>query len=113
MANSHGLKSSVVKKQAKARKLAKNKWKKDTSVYIWNENPQVRKNQSYKDRKHYLENKQKFPKKKLKSKNVETLKEQWIIDERGFFIKWKKKNFVTKSMVDSKGLDFYGMPRAG
>jgi hypothetical protein len=39
------------------------------------------------------------------------LKEQGILDERGFFVKGKKKNFVTKSMVDQKGLDFYGMPR--
>jgi len=111
MANSHWLKSSIVKKQAAARKLAKNKKKKDHSVFIWNENPQTRKNQSYKARKHYLENKQKFPKKRLKTKNIEQLKEQWIIDERGFFIKGKKKNFITKTMVDTKGLDFYGMPR--
>ena len=111
MANSHGLKSNIVKKQAKARKLAKGKSKKDHSVYIGNENAQARKNQSYKDRKHYLENKQKFPKKKLKTKNVESLKEQGVLDERGFFVKGKKKNFVTKSMVDEKGLDFYGMPR--
>jgi len=111
MANSHGLKSSIVKKQAKARKLAKNKKKADHSVYIWNENPQTRKNMSYKARTHYFENKQKFPKKKLKTKNIDSLKEQWIIDERGFFIKGKKKNFITKSMVDEKGLDFYGMPR--
>ena len=111
MANSHGLKSSVVKKQAKARKLAK--WKKKTkfSVYIWSENPQVRKNMSYKARAHYFENKQQFPKKKLKTKSIETLTEQWIIDERWFFLKWKKKNFITKSMVDWKWLDFYGMPR--
>lgn len=113
MANSHGLKSSVVKKQAAARRLAKWKSKKDHSVFMWNENPQARKNQSYKARTHYLENKQKFPKKKLKTKNVETLIEQWLLDERGFFVKWKKKNFITKSMVDNKGLDFYGMPRAG
>jgi len=66
---------------------------------------------SYKDRTHYLENKQKFPKKRLKTKNPESLIEQGIIDERGFFVKGKKKNFLTKSMVDSKGLDFYGMPR--
>jgi len=111
MANSHGLKSSVVKKQAAARKLAKWKKKSDHSVYIGNENPQVRKNQSYKERNHYLENKQKFPKKKLKSKNITTLKEQGILDERGFFVKGKKKNFETGSMVDTKGLDFYGMPR--
>ncbi len=111
MANSHGLKSSIVKKQAKARKLAKWKKKADNSVYIWNENPQVRKNQSYKARNHYLENKQKFPKKKLKTKNIESLKEQGILDERGFFVKGKKKNFETKTMVDTKGLDFYGMPR--
>lgn len=110
MANSHGLTSRIVKKQAAARKLSKGK-KKSSQVYIWNENPQSRKNQSYKARKHYLENKQNFPKKKLKTKNVESLIEQWLIDERGFFVKWKKKNFVTKSMVDSKGLDFYGMPR--
>ncbi len=35
-----------------------------------------------------------------------------IIDDRGFFKKGKKKNYITKSMVDQKGLDFYGMPRA-
>jgi len=110
MANSHGLTSRIVKKQAAARKLAK--WKKKAAqVYIGNENPQVRKNMSYKKRKHYLENKQRFPKKKLKTKNIESLKEQGIIDERGFFVKGKKKNFITKSMVDEKGLDFYGMPR--
>jgi len=110
MANSHGLKSSVVKKQAASRKLAKNK-KASFQVYIWNENPQTRKNQSFKERKHYFENKQNFPKKKLSNKNPTALMEQWIIDERGFFIKGKKKNFLTKTMVDSKGLDFYGMPR--
>lgn len=110
MANSHGLTSRIVKKQAAARKLAKNK-KKAAQVYIGNENPQVRKNMSYKARKHYLENKQNFPKKKLKTKNPESLMEQGIIDERGFFIKGKKKNWITKSMVDEKGLDFYGMPR--
>lgn len=111
MANSHGLKSNIVKKQAKARKLAKGKKKGDFSVYIGNENLAVRKAQSYKARNHYMENKQKFPKKRLKSKNIQTLKDSWIIDERGFFLKWKKKNFITKSMVDEKGLDFYGMPR--
>jgi hypothetical protein len=111
MGNSHGLKSNIVKKQAKARKLAKWKKKGDHSAYIWSENPQVRKNQSYKDRNHYLENKKKFPKKKLKTKNVDSLIEQWILDDRGFFVKWKKKNFITKSMVDWTGLDFYGMPR--
>ena len=111
MANSHGLKSNIVKKQAAARKLSKWKKKADHSVYIGNENPQFRKNQSYKVRKHYLENKQKFPKKRLKTKNPESLIEQGLIDERGFFVKWKKKNFLTKSMVDSKWLDFYGMPR--
>jgi len=111
MANSHGLKSNIVKKQAAARKLAKGKTKRDHTPYIGNENPQVRKNMSYKDRTHYLENKQKFPKKKLKTKNPESLIEQGIIDERGFFVKGKKKNFLTKSMVDNKGLDFYGMPR--
>ena len=82
MANSHGLTSRIVKKQAAARKLAKNKKKADHSVYIGNENPQARKNMSYKARKHYFENKQKFPKKKLKTKNVEALIEQGIIDER-------------------------------
>lgn len=111
MANSHGLKSSIVKKQAAARKLAKWKKKWDFSVYIGNENLAVRKAQSYKARKHYLENKQKFPKKRLKSKNIQTLKESGIIDDRGFFVKGKKKNFITKSMVDEKGMDFYGMPR--
>ncbi len=110
MANSHWLTSRIIKKQAAARKLSKNK-KKAAQVYIWNENPQTRKNQSYKARKQYLENKQNFPKKKLKTKNIQSLIEQWIIDERWFFVKWKKKNFITKSMVDSKWLDFYGMPR--
>ena len=110
MANSHGLSSRVVKKQAAARKLSKNK-KASFQVYIGNENPQSRKNQSYKERTHYYENKRNFPKKKLESKNPQTLIDQWIIDDRGFFIKGKKKNFITKSMVDAKGLDFYGMPR--
>lgn len=110
MANSHGLTSRIIKKQAAARKLAGTK-KKAAQVYIGNENPQVRKNKSYKARAHYLQNKQNFPKKKLKTKNIESLKEQGIIDDRGFFVRWKKKNFITKSMVDQKGLDFYGMPR--
>jgi len=110
MANSHGLTSRIVKKQAQARKQAKNK-KASFQVYIGNENPQVRKNMSYKKRTHYFENKQNFPKKKLSSKNVSSLVEQGILDERGFFVKGKKKNFITKSMVDAKGLDFYGMPR--
>ena len=110
MANSHGLTSRIIKKQAAARKLAKNK-KAAFQVHIWNENPQVRKNQSYKARAHYYENKKNFPKKKLKTKNIESLIEQGIIDERGFFVKWKKKNFITKSMVDGKWMDFYGMPR--
>ena len=110
MANSHGLTSRIIQKQAAARKLAKNK-KAAFQVYIGNENPQTRKNQSYKARKHYYENKKNFPKKKLANKNPTALMEQGIIDERGFFIKGKKKNFLTKTMVDSKGLDFYGMPR--
>jgi len=110
MANSHGLTSRIVKKQAQARKQAKNK-KAAFQVYIGNENPQVRKNMSYKKRIHYFENKKNFPKKKLASKNVASLIEQGILDERWFFVKGKKKNFVTKSMVDAKGLDFYGMPR--
>lgn len=110
MANSHGLTSRVVKKQAAARKLAKNK-KASYQVHMGNENPQSRKNQSYKKRRHYFENKQNFPKKKLSTKNVASLIEQGILDERWFFKKGKKKNFITKSMVDSKGLDFYGMPR--
>jgi len=110
MANSHGVTSRIVKKQAAARKLAKNK-KAAYQVYIGNENPQTRKNQSYKSRKHYFENKQNFPKKKLQTKNIQSLIEQWILDERGFFKKGKKKNYITKSMVDQKGLDFYGVPR--
>lgn len=111
MANSHWLKGSVVKAQAKARKLAKWKSKKDHSIFIWSENPQTRKNQSYKARTHYMENKQKFPKKRLKTKNISSLQEQGILDERWFFVKWKKKNFITNSMVDTKWLDFYWMPR--
>ena len=110
MANSHGLSSRVVKKQAAARKLSKNK-KASFQVYMGNENPQSRKNQSYKERTHYYENKRNFPKKKLATKNIQSLIEQWILDERWFFRKWKKKNFITKSMVDQKWLDFYWMPR--
>ena len=110
MANSHGLTSRIVKKQAAARKLSKNK-KASNQVYIGSENPQVRKNKSFKERQHYFENKQNFPKKKLANKNPTALMEQGIIDERGFFIKWKKKNFLTKTMVDTKWLDFYWMPR--
>lgn len=110
MANSHGLKSSIVKKQAASRKLAKNK-KAAFQVYIWNENWQTRKNQSYKARTHHYENKQNFPKKRLKTKNIPSLIEQGIIDERGFFLKGKKKNFITQSMIDRTWLDFYGMPR--
>lgn len=111
MANKHGLKWSIVKKQAASRKMAKNK-KAAMQTFIWNENAQVRKNTSFKQRKHYYENKQNFPKKKLLNKDVNHLIEIGLIDERGFFIKWKKKNFITKSMTDAKGLDFYGMPRA-
>lgn len=110
MANTHGLTSRIVKKQAASRKLAKNK-KAAFQVYIANENPQTRKNQSYKARKHYMENKQMFPKKKLSTKNPQSLMEQGILDERWFFKVGKKKNYVTWSMVDTKGLDFYGMPR--
>lgn len=110
MANSHGLTSRIVKKQAASRKQAKNK-KASFQVYMWNENHQTRKNTSYKARTHYFENKKNFPKKKLSTKNVSSLIEQWILDERWFFTKWKKKNFITKSMVDSKWLDFYWMPR--
>lgn len=110
MANSHGLTSRIVKKQAAARKQSKGK-KKAAQVYTGNENPQIRKNTSYKSRTHYYENKQNFPKKRLRTKSIESLQEQGLIDERGFFLKGKKKNFITKSMVDSKGLDFYGMPR--
>lgn len=110
MANSHGLTSRIIQKQAASRKLAKNK-KAAYQVYIGNENPQTRKNQSFKARKHYFENKQNFPKKKLANKNPTSLMEAGIIDERGFFVKGKKKNFLTKTMTDTKGLDFYGMPR--
>jgi hypothetical protein len=59
----------------------------------------------------YFENKQNFPKKKLPTKSIQSLIEQGIIDERGFFKKGKKKNFITKTMVDNKGLDYYGIPR--
>lgn len=110
MANSHGLSSRIVKKQAAARKLSKTK-KAARQVYIGNENPQVRKNMSYKSRAHYYENKINFPKKKLPTKNIQTLIEMGIIDERWFFKTWKKKNFITKSMVDQNGLDYYWMPR--
>lgn len=81
MANSHGLSPRLVKKQAAARKLAKNK-KKAAQVFIGNENRQVRSNQSYKKRNRYLQNKQNFPKKKLPTKNIEQLIEMGILDER-------------------------------
>ncbi|EKD65803.1 MAG: hypothetical protein ACD_49C00085G0018 [uncultured bacterium (gcode 4)] len=110
MANKHWLKGSIVKKQAASRKLAKHK-KASMQVYIGNENAQSRKNQSYKQRTHYYENKQSFPKKKLWNKDINYLIEVGVIDDRGFFRKGKKKNFITKSMTDAKGLDFYGMPR--
>lgn len=110
MANTHGLTARIVKKQAAARKLAKGK-KRASAVYIGNENPQVRKNMSYKRRTRYFENKQNFPKKKLDTKDVKTLIERGLIDERGFFKKGKKKNYITKSMTDAKGFDYYGMPR--
>ena len=42
---------------------------------------------SYKSRIHYFENKQNFPKKKLSTKNPQSLMEQGILDERGFFKK--------------------------
>ncbi|MDR1945468.1 MAG: hypothetical protein LBQ59_05485 [Candidatus Peribacteria bacterium] len=86
MANSHGLTSRIVKKQAAARKLGKSK-KSSYQIFIGNENPQTRKNTSYKQRKHYFENKQNFPKKKLTTKNPSSLIEQGILDERGFFVK--------------------------
>ena len=111
MANSHGLSARIVKKQAAARKLAKNK-KKAAATYTWNENRESRYNLSYKKRTRYYQNKEAFPKKKLPTKNIEQLVEMGIIDDRGFFKKGKKKNYITKSMVDQKGLDFYGMPRA-
>ncbi len=110
MANSHGLSPRLVKKQAQARKNSKGK-KKAFAVYIGNENPQTRKNTSFKQRKHYMENKQNFPKKKLGTKNIESLIEMGILDARWFFKKGKKKNFITHSMVDLKGFDYYGMPR--
>lgn len=110
MANSHGLSSRLVKKQAAARKLAKHK-KSAAIVYTGNENKQSRFNLSYKKRKHYLENKQNFPTRRLPTKEIKTLIEMGILDERGFFRKGKKKNYITKSMVDEKGFDFYGMPR--
>lgn len=112
MANSHGLSPRLVKKQAAARKLSKGK-KKAAAVFIGNENAQVRKNMSFKRRKHYMENKQNFPSKRLPTKNIDALIELGILDDRGFFKKGKKKNFITHSMVDIKGFDYYGMPRAG
>ena len=72
MANKHGLKWSIVKKQAAARKLAKNKKKTIYQVFVGNENAQVRKNQSYKKRAHYYQNKQQWPKKKLPKQESRT-----------------------------------------
>ena len=110
MANSHGLSARLVKKQAAARKLSKGK-KKALIAYIGNENRETRYNQSYKKRTHYFQNKQAFPSKKLPSKNIDTLVEMGILDDRGFFRKGKKKNYITKRMTDQKGLDFYGLSR--
>jgi len=110
MANSHGLTPRLVKKQAAARKLSKGK-KQAAAVYIGNENRQVRYNKSYKVRAHYLQNKQSFPSKKLPTKDVASLIDMGILDERGFFKKGKKKNYITKTMTDQKGFDFYGVPR--
>lgn len=110
MANTHGLTSRIVKKQAAARKLSKNK-KQAYLVYTGNESKESRYNRSYKTRTRYLQNKQAFPPRKLPSKNIDTLIELGIIDERGFFRKGKKKNYITKRMTDQKGLDFYGLPR--
>jgi hypothetical protein len=111
MSNKHGLTARVVKKQAAARKAAKGK-KRAIAVYIGNENAQVRKNTSFKCRVRYYENKNNFPKKKLPTKDVRSLQDMGIIDERGFFVKGKKKNWITRSMIDTRGLDYYGMPRA-
>ena len=72
MANSHGLSSRLVKKQADAHKLAKNK-KKAALVYTGNENKQSRFNLSYKKRTRYYQNKEAFPKKKLPTKNIDQL----------------------------------------
>jgi hypothetical protein len=111
MANSHGLSARLVKKQAAARKLSKGK-KKAMMAYTGNENKESRYNLSYKKRTRYLQNKQAFPPKRLPTKNIDSLIEQGIIDDRGFFKKGKKKNYITKTMVDQKGFDFYGMPRS-
>lgn len=86
MANSHGLSSRLVKKQAAARKLAKGK-KKAALAYTGNENKQSRYNLSYKKRTRYYQNKEAFPKKKLPTKNIDQLIERGIIDDRGFFKK--------------------------
>jgi hypothetical protein len=110
MANSHGLTPRLVKKQAAARKLSKGK-KKSFLVYTWNESKESRYNLSYKKRARYFQNKQAFPPKKLPSKNIDTLVELGIIDDRGFFRKGKKKNYITKRMTDQRGLDYYGLPR--
>lgn len=110
MANKHGLKSSVVAKQAKARKQAKGK-KITKIIYTGGENKESRYNLSYKKRTRHMQNKESFPKKKLPTKNIDSLIELGILDERGFFKKGKKKNFITKSMVDAKGFDFYGLTR--
>jgi hypothetical protein len=106
MANKHGLKWSVVKAQAKARRLSKNVKKTTFQVYIGSENGQTRSNQSFKKRKHYLENKQNWPKKKLISKSFPTLLEAGIVDERGFFKKGKKEEFSYKIYGWSEGAWF-------
>jgi hypothetical protein len=51
-------------------------------IYTGSENKESRFNLSYKKRNRYYQNKEAFPKKKLPTKEIKTLIEMGIIDDR-------------------------------
>ncbi len=112
MANKHGLTASIVRKQNASRKLAKRK-KVSAKVYYGSEHFNTRYSLSYKKRRRYMQNKLSFPKLELPTKDALKLYGLGIIDHRGFFLKGKKRNYLTRSMVDWNGLDYWGLPRDG
>lgn len=111
MANKHGLTANIVRKQNASRKLGKAK-KIAAKVYIGGEHFDTRYRLAYKKRKRYMANKISFPKIRVPHKDPIKLYHLGRIDHRGFFVKGKKRNYLTRSMVDFNGLDFWGMPRA-
>lgn len=110
MANKHGLTANIVRKQNAARKLGKAR-KIAARVYIGGENFDTRYALGYKKRKRYLANKNSFPKLHVPHKDPIRLYNLGLIDHRGFFVKGKKRNYLTRCMVDANGLDFWGLPR--